>query len=168
MLYTRIRRNKNELQAVKLGYKFTEIFGMVFVFGIIGIIALVKPDLLHQNQGSFALTLRFLGFLCLVYSVIMGCSLSRCRVEANATGIEWYAHGQNHKAEWGEIKVIYIRRECNQRRRSRYINLILISPMDEELGNLPLSLGSIEKKQSLLDFITKRVKVVYEDNVCEA
>lgn len=155
---------KSEEQTVELRHRPTDVLGIIFLFGFLGITAMLKADLVPPHQGIVVWIPRFMGLFCLVYGGINAYFLIRYIVAADARGIKWCVHGRNYEIKWENIKVIHVRQDLTQEKGLNYSNLLLISFRDEEIGNVDLFRGYAEEKQRLIDFITKHVQLTFDDS----
>ena len=159
--------NIDERQSIELRHKYTEIYGGVFVLfiaGVVGITGMLKPPMSDPNESSSALLAQVLGYFSVLYGVFLGYGLSRTKIKADMAGVQWHIHRRNCQVEWAQVKEVHIRQEHNQKGNLISADLDFVNLRSEKVASLQLFLGSYSEKQSFLNFITHRVKVVYEDS----
>ena len=154
--------NADHVESVEIRHKPTEIFGVASIFCIIGVIALVKPNLLHPNEGSFAVALRCLGFVMIICGIVAGYSLGKSKIVADAKGIKWPVNKDRNELDWRQITAIQVREEGNPDGWFYYVDLLFSGLEGEPIGSLRLVFGSVKERQRFVKFVTQQVEVMRE------
>lgn len=148
----------DEVKSVELRLKTTEVFGVPLVFCFLGIVALVKPDIMRPNEGTFAWVLRVLGFLLFTGGIFAGQYLNNYRgIVADNKGIRWRVDQHKYEIEWDRIKSIQVKRKQSLKGHADYTNLFLTGLKDEQIGHLCLTYGIQEDRQKLIDFALQQI-----------
>lgn len=145
---------------IRLELKVTEIVGVPTIPWLMGIIAMVKPDIAYPNHGVDAVALRCIGVILFLGGIWMLDFLRKVKLEADKKGLRWRLPESANDVDWSQISKIHVQRHSFHGQKKSKVTFLLLTCVDGNAISLPFNLDNQEESSQFQKFISQYVQVI--------
>lgn len=151
-------KNHEQFAAIRMSTK--EVVGVGMIPLIIGLIALIKPELINTTNNPLW-AMRAIGVIFIICGFAAFYFLKDFNwFEANQEGIVWRESEKKREAKWSEISHVIVEHERGSRSNLTYTDLTIVSSNNQVVGILRLRPTNSKSNDKFLEFIESKTKVI--------